>query len=56
MVTSCTTNGNRSLTASEGMHSRGGFMVRTNVLRLAVAVSSFGTLIAIVGAGTKWFI
>jgi hypothetical protein len=31
-------------------------MVRTNVLRLMVAVSSFGTLIAIVGAGTKWFL
>jgi hypothetical protein len=30
-------------------------MVRTNVLRLAVAVSSFGALIAIVGAGTKWY-
>ena len=30
-------------------------MIRTNVLRLMVAVSSFGTLVAIVGAGTKWF-
>lgn len=29
-------------------------MMRTNVLRLMVAVSSFGTLAAIVGAGTKW--
>jgi hypothetical protein len=29
-------------------------MVRTNVLRLLVAVGSFGTLVAVVGAGTKW--
>lgn len=29
-------------------------MVRTNALRLMFAVSSFGSLVAIVGAGTKW--
>jgi hypothetical protein len=29
-------------------------MVRTNAFRLMIAVSSFGSLIAIVGAGTKW--
>jgi hypothetical protein len=31
-------------------------MIRTNVLRLMVAVSSFGSLVAIVGAGTKWWL
>jgi hypothetical protein len=29
-------------------------MVRTNVLRMAIAVASFGSLVAVVGAGTKW--
>ena len=29
-------------------------MVRTNVLRLMVAIGSFSTLAAVVGAGTKW--
>jgi hypothetical protein len=29
-------------------------MVRTNALRLMVAVSSFSTLVAVVGAGVKW--
>jgi hypothetical protein len=29
-------------------------MMRTNVFRLMVAVGSFGTLVATVGAGTKW--
>ncbi len=29
-------------------------MIRTNAFRLMVAVSSFGSLVAIVGAGTKW--
>jgi hypothetical protein len=29
-------------------------MIRTNAFRLMVAVSSFGALTTIVGAGTKW--
>jgi hypothetical protein len=29
-------------------------MIRTNAFRLMVAISSFGTLVATVGAGTKW--
>jgi hypothetical protein len=29
-------------------------MIRTNVLRIAVAVCSFGALVAVLGAGTKW--
>ena len=31
-------------------------MIRTNAIRLMVAVSSFGTLVAIAGAGTKWWL
>jgi hypothetical protein len=31
-------------------------MTRVNVLRLMVAVSSFGSLVAVVGAGTKWWV
>jgi hypothetical protein len=31
-------------------------MTRTNVFRLMVAVSSFGSLVAVVGAGTKWWV
>ena len=54
MVTSCITNGNHLLTAGKFEAEGGGFMIRTNVLRLMVAVSSFGTLVAVVGAGTKW--
>lgn len=30
-------------------------MIRTNAFRLMVAISSFGTLVAAVGAGTKWY-
>jgi hypothetical protein len=31
-------------------------MIRTNVLRAMVAVGSFGSLAAVVGAGTKWYL
>jgi hypothetical protein len=31
-------------------------MTRVNVVRLMVAVSSFSTLVAVVGAGTKWWV
>jgi hypothetical protein len=29
-------------------------MNRANALRLMVAIGSFGSLVAVVGAGTKW--
>jgi hypothetical protein len=46
-----------SITKGNGPHTLrelGGDMTRSNLYRLAAALGSFGSLVAVVGAGTKW--
>jgi hypothetical protein len=50
MVKAAITMGNGSHTLRE----LGGDMTRSNLYRLAAALGSLGSLVAVVGAGTKW--